>query len=104
MRYTLLLTLHFDITIEYWEEFHNTSELKKKFCEEKGIFQSVSPLTRSAERTMSIISQQKMSILIISGRNWICRRRKKENERKDTRYNETKRRHDWKSVASGGPL
>lgn len=28
---------------------------------------------------------------------------KKENERKDTRYNETKRYHDWKSVASGGP-
>jgi len=28
-------------------------------------------------RTMSIISQQKMSILIISGRNWICRRGKR---------------------------
>lgn len=29
--------------------------------------------------------------------------RKKENRRKDTRYNETKRHHDWKSVASEGP-
>lgn len=85
-------------------EFRNISELKKNFCEEKGIFQSVSPLNAfrgthnvyyiPAENVDTNNIRQKLDMPP----------QKKENERKDTRYNETKRRHDWKSVASGGPL
>lgn len=49
---------------------------KEKFCEEKGIFQSTS-LSDAFRGTHNIYYTQKMSILIISGRNWICRRRKR---------------------------
>lgn len=73
--YALLLTLYFGITIGYRGEFHNTYEFKKRkiLRGERNFSERPRPLTRSAERTISIIPQQKMSILIISGRNWICR-------------------------------
>lgn len=76
---------------------------KRKFCEEKGIFQSASLPPHAFRGTHNVYYIPAENVDTNNIRQKLDMPWKKENGRKDTRYNETKRCYDWKSVANGGP-